>query len=250
MHPNRPTTEQLRIVSWNCAMGLRRKLDPLLSLEPDIAVIPEASEKDLRAIDAPFTAWFGTNVTKGLGVVGFRAGAYRLLAPQDDALPWYVPFEYEGLTILGVWTHVATRQLRYVRVLHSVVEKWGARLARGAAVTIGDFNSNTIWDREHGELCHSRLAERLNDLGMTSAYHRQTGEEQGGETLKTYAHTRNLRWQHHIDHAFLTDSLRSTLWIGPLEEWLTWSDHAPLVLDIEWPPPAVVRPLSHSIEQQ
>ncbi|MFT7585290.1 MAG: hypothetical protein ACI9EW_001714, partial [Cellvibrionaceae bacterium] len=37
----------MKIVAWNCNMAFRRKLDPLLSLQPDIAVISECAQPDI-----------------------------------------------------------------------------------------------------------------------------------------------------------------------------------------------------------
>lgn len=62
----------MRIVAWNCNMGLHSKIDKLLSLKPDIAVIPEcASPGILREKAALFVPdhceWIpGSSNQKGL----------------------------------------------------------------------------------------------------------------------------------------------------------------------------------------
>ena len=38
------STVVMRLVVWNCAMALHRKIDALMALRPDLAVIPEAAE--------------------------------------------------------------------------------------------------------------------------------------------------------------------------------------------------------------
>jgi hypothetical protein len=61
----------MRIAAWNCQMGLDRKSDALLSLNPDVAVVPECSEKSAIALQLRGynTRWFGSNPHKGLGVI-------------------------------------------------------------------------------------------------------------------------------------------------------------------------------------
>jgi exonuclease III len=51
--------------------------------------------------------------------------------------------------------------------------------------------------------------------------------------MKTYFHTRNFRFGHHIDFAFLSDGLPADLRLGGSEDWLAHSDHMPLILDID-----------------
>ena len=43
----------MRIVTWNCAMKLDAKYEQLMSLRPDIAVIPECAEPDILRKKAP-----------------------------------------------------------------------------------------------------------------------------------------------------------------------------------------------------
>lgn len=57
----------MRIATWNCQMGLDKKMDALLSLGPDLAVVPECSEKSVIASRQRglSTLWFGSNLLKG-----------------------------------------------------------------------------------------------------------------------------------------------------------------------------------------
>ena len=61
----------------------------------------------------------------------------------------------------------------------------------------------------------------------------------GAESTKTYFHTKKLHFGHHIDYAFLRGASAS-LEIGLPEDWLQYSDHMPLILDIEPLPSAAV----------
>lgn len=113
-----------------------------------------------------------------------------------------------------------------------IVDRHAPFLASGNALVMGDFNSNTVWDRSHPGRNHSMLVEKLSGLGLSSVYHRAAVNEQGAELTKTYFHTRNLRFGHHIDYAFLSDGIPADLRLGDPEDWLAHSDHMPLILDI------------------
>ena len=58
----------MRIITWNCNGQLGHKLEALLALSPDVAIIQEC-EKELT-IPVGFTfAWAGVLPAKGLGVL-------------------------------------------------------------------------------------------------------------------------------------------------------------------------------------
>jgi hypothetical protein len=61
----------MRIVTWNCQIGLDKKMDALLSLGPDVAVVPECSEESVNAFQQRglSTLWFGSNPNKGVGIM-------------------------------------------------------------------------------------------------------------------------------------------------------------------------------------
>jgi exonuclease III len=76
----------------------------------------------------------------------------------------------------------------------------------------------------------------LSNIGLTSAYHLQNGEEQGNEEQPTFHmyRKRDKRYHYHIDYAFASeDIIQSTsISIGKANEWLDSSDHMPVILDI------------------
>ncbi|WP_024477451.1 endonuclease/exonuclease/phosphatase family protein [Arthrobacter sp. CAL618] len=221
----------MRIVSWNCAMGFSKKAHLIEALQPDVAVLPEVSMKHIAEAAVPFKAWVGSNPNKGLGVLGFTDRAYERHEPWEN-LPWHLPFTVDKLNIVGLWAHVHSRDLRYVRVTHEIVTRHSQFLQSGPSLLIGDFNSNTAWDGGHPGRNHSLLVDRLGALGLRSVYHTTNGKAHGAETEKTYFHTRKLHFAHHIDYAFLGGA-SATLQIGNNDEWLKHSDHMPLILDVD-----------------
>ncbi|WP_223252959.1 endonuclease/exonuclease/phosphatase family protein [Arthrobacter sp. AFG7.2] len=220
----------MRIVSWNCAMGFAKKRPLVEALNPDIASLPEASQRDIEETEAPFKAWVGSNPHKGLGIVGFTNRSYRL-HEAGMLLPWHIPFSVDGLNVIGLWSHVRDKDLKYVRVTHGIIDRHASFLSSAPSLIIGDFNSNTVWDQEHPGRNHSMLVTKLEALGLQSVYHRSQGLPHGEEIIKTYFHTKKLRFGHHIDYAFLGG--KSASMAGRPEDWLTYSDHMPLILDID-----------------
>lgn len=103
---------------------------------------------------------------------------------------------------------------------------------------MGDFNSNSIWDRAHPGCSHSDLVARLEQLQMTSVYHAQTNERQGEETASTFYLYRHRDKGYHLDYAFVSRGLlkQAHLAIPDGAIWLTRSDHLPLILDIHVKP--------------
>ena len=71
-------------MSWNCAGAFHRKLDHLLALEPDIAVIPESCQPERLPLPAGSTYdWAGRLPYKGLAVIGFEGWKVHRLLPYE-----------------------------------------------------------------------------------------------------------------------------------------------------------------------
>jgi len=88
----------MRIVTWNCQMGFDKKVDALLSLNPDVAVVPECSEKSTIALQERGyeTLWFGSNPRRGLGVFCRKGWSIRALPPGQER--WIMPVEVDAPT--------------------------------------------------------------------------------------------------------------------------------------------------------
>lgn len=100
-----------RVVVWNCAQGLDRKIEQLLLLKPDIAVVPECAEPDILRRKAPgftFTdcEWTGEQCNKGLGVFSFNGHTLRRHQSWDRQYHIFLPLEVRGthpVNLLAVW---------------------------------------------------------------------------------------------------------------------------------------------------
>ncbi|MBL6651499.1 MAG: hypothetical protein ISP49_07900, partial [Reyranella sp.] len=107
----------MRVVAWNCNMALERKIDALLALAPDIAVISECAEPGrlrLRST-SPWMqgdpVWIGRNPHKGLAVFAFNGYAVRLAPAYHPSLRYIAPVHVDGpasCNLLAVWAQNAS----------------------------------------------------------------------------------------------------------------------------------------------
>ena len=241
----------MRIVAWNCNMALDRKVETLLALKPDIAVVSECAEPArLRQRGAARwfegePVWIGRNPHKGLAVFAFNGYAARLSPLYHPALRYVAPVEVAGPTrcnLLAVWAQNASAGgVRKNRTgpLRRALRRYNAFLGEAPAVIAGDLNSNTIWDKPGWRNNHATKVQIMAGMGLVSAYHAVRGEAHGAEREPT------LYWRdrtkdgptYHIDYVFLPEPWAKTarVAIGSFEEWCGagLSDHVPVTVDID-----------------
>lgn len=246
----------MRLVAWNCAMALHRKLDALLELKPDVAVICEAAEPDRLIEKQPAFAnaslvWIGDKPNKGLLIAGFGGVTVEMSRHRyDSRLHWIAPCMVDGLPgmseplrLLGVWAQNANegnRQKANPGYLQDALKRYRRFLKDGPAVVAGDFNNHVFWDKPGWRMNHANEITALSRLGLISAYHAARGVEAGDEPEPT------IFWRdrtadgptYHIDYVFMrrdwTD-LPYRLDIGGFERWVGsgLSDHVPLTLEVD-----------------
>ena len=73
----------------------------------------------------------------------------------------------------------------------------------------------------------------MNNLEFKSAYHDLTGGDFGSEKDPTFFHTKKEKKPYHIDYLFLKGMEAKTFDIGSYEDWITNSDHVPLICEIK-----------------
>jgi exodeoxyribonuclease III len=229
----------MRILTWNCQMGLHQKAQMLTVLDPDIAVIPECAESASIGLAQQYKGtWFGSNKHKGLGVFVREPGRFRLLAQPKQK--WIVALDIEGLVcpirLIAVWACTGTkRQENYIgQVYEAFVEN--PHWFTWYTIVAGDFNSNSIWDSEHPVGSHSEVVRLLRDHGLVSAYHEFYGEQQGAETRPTQYFQRNLCKPYHIDYVFIPQPWTKSLIgvsVGDFDTWAALSDHRPIVVNVD-----------------
>ena len=226
----------MRLITWNCNLSLARKLDLLLQLEPDIAVIQEC-EESLIVPDGYLFSWRGNNPKKGLGVLSKKQKVIVSPLMQDQWI-YFLPltFPETGLRLLALWAynHRASRfgldKIGYPLEILSSLSEW---LSEGKAIVVGDFNNSIIWDKPKAALNFSAIDNKLRSLGFRSAYHAYTGEKLGTETRSSYFHTKSLEKTFHIDYCYVHNSLKIKSVILPdYAHWRAASDHIPVIVEV------------------
>ena len=226
----------MRIATWNCCRGsLDRKVSALEGISPDIAIIQECAEPEVKNSQC---LWFGDNPKQGILVKAY--GDYRLEALQQktDAPKFVIPVKVTGpreFVLFAVWSK-KNKEFRYVQGIVRCLQLYESIFQASPCVVAGDFNSNTIWDKEHPTTHnHSALVKRLRGLGLVSAYHHFYSEEHGSESDPTY----HFHWKEekpfHIDYCFIPKTWLSSLKavsIGSFLDWIPLSDHRPLMIEV------------------
>jgi len=232
-----PSLADMRLVTWNCNLSLGRKLDLLLQLEPDIAVVQECEEALVVPTGYLFR-WRGNNPKKGLGVLVKRQEVVVSPLLQDE-WTYFLPltFPESGIRLLATWAynHRATRfgpgRIGCPLEVLASMSEW---LGEGHALVVGDFNNSVVWDKPNGPRNFGAVDAKLCALGFRSAYHSHTSEVLGSETRSTYFHTKNLAKPFHIDYCFVHSSLNiESVTVPEFAQWRAVSDHVPIIVELD-----------------
>jgi hypothetical protein len=180
----------MKMVAWNCNGAFRKKIDALLQLAPDIAVVPEALQTCLTALNgrANSSVWAGSTNSKGLAVCSFNGWELKKAGPEVSE-NWFVPaIASKGnlaIQVVGVWVKPASGYVRPTLNALKALEKFAAA---GPTIFLGDFNQNVVFDKakEPGAR-FADVVDVFERLQMVSAWHGWRGEPHGAESRPTSA---------------------------------------------------------------
>ena len=237
----------MRIVAWNCNMALDRKVEALLDLRPDIAVISECARPELLRTRSrrdwlpAHAVWIGRNPHKGLAVFAFNGYGVRSRTAT-------IPISATSRRSMSRGRHPSLCSppgkpggLRKYRLgpLRRALICYRALLTATPAIVAGDLTHNVIWDKPGWRGNHATSVRLMHELGLVSAYHAVRGEPHGQETTPT------IYWRdrtrdgptYHIDYVFLPQpwvGRIAALDIGAFEPWCGagLSDHVPVVVEV------------------
>jgi hypothetical protein len=225
-------------------MALRLKVDRLLSLRPDVAVIQECADPDAAGKgwrpDCTGYDWIGFNPDKGLGIFTFGGLALTRSASYSETYALYLPVTVSGwchFNLLGLWaadprkapdgaTNEPAAALRHYRSF----------LAAGPSVVAGDFNRlpQQMSVRNGGP--GSAVVDVLADVGLTNADFAMSDASGQPALRRTHFHQRKFSRGFVVDYVFIPTSEAARLVTFEVEDphdWITWSDHVPLVAEFD-----------------
>lgn len=224
-------------------MAFRKKADFILTYKPDILIVPECEHPDklkfnLNTPQPKDVLWFGTNQNKGLGVFSYSHFKFKILDIHNPELRIIAPIAVTGgefdFNLFAVWANNPNdKDGQYVEQVWKAIHYYDNNLMNKQTILIGDFNSNTIWDKKHRESNHSNVVKHLEEKGIFSSYHLFHKQEQGKEQHPTLYMYRHKDKPYHIDYCFvsadLADKIQSVE-IGEFNFWKNFSDHVPVIV--------------------
>jgi exodeoxyribonuclease III len=235
----------MRLVTWNCNGAYRKKAALIAAYKPDLAIIQECESleklKFANGLPQPSASfWFGNNPNRGLGIFSYTGLHFELHQAYDDSIKYCVPLKVSGylnFNLIAIWA-MGHRDpsLSYIGQVFQALALYQSFIESAETVLIGDFNSNTIWDRPRRVGNHSRVVADLEKVGIVSLYHTYFKEDQGLETQPTFYLYRNQEKNYHIDYCFAPNhwahKLKSVS-VGPYGEWCHLSDHSPVFIEFD-----------------
>lgn len=228
-------------------MAFRKKADFILTYKPDILLILECEHPDklIFSINTPKatqTLWFGKNKNKGLGIFSFSNLKFKVLDVYNEDFKMIIPIEVTGgrfnFNLFAVWAYnPEDNEGRYITQVWKAINYYDKLIRDNPTILIGDFNSNVIWDyKKHKLGNHSLVVQGLEEKGVFSTYHSHHNQVQGKEEHPTFHMYRHENKPYHIDYCFASSSLIEKLEnveIGTYEQWITLSDHNPLIVSFK-----------------
>ena len=205
-----------------------------MELSPDILVIQECEKLPKHHFPNSDYLWKGRNEHKGLGVMIF-GGTGNIDKSYNEDLIYFLPVQTDFGSLLGVWAYNhRSKKFGDETEGHIIpaLDYYNSFLVQDSMLgIIGDFNNSVIWDKPRAQYTFESAISQLDDLGFSSVYHSSTSEVFGEETVGTHFHLKKSDRRYHIDYHFLKST--GTITIGDYADWIDFSDHVPVVVDLD-----------------
>ena len=236
----------MKIITWNCNMVFRKKAAYIFAYNADILIIPECENQEKllfkKGLKVPSDIiWYGKNQNKGIGVFAFGSYKIKLLNCHNHDFKNILPISVTNGTVdfilFAIWANnPEDKDGAYVTQIWKAINFYENLLSENKTILIGDFNSNTIWDKPRREGNHSTVVAKLGDKKIFSVYHHYFQQLQGNEKHPTLYMYRHKDKPYHIDYCFASidfiEKLKSVE-VGKYEDWFMHSDHKPLIVEFE-----------------
>jgi exodeoxyribonuclease-3 len=236
----------MKLITWNCQGAFRKKVDIILLKEPDILIVQECEHPDKLIFSSTTKKptdflWFGDNKHKGLGIFSYGDYKFKLLDQHNEDIKIITPISVIGnqlnFTLFAIWANNRNDpDGQYIEQVWKAVNHYDQLLDNKSTILTGDFNSNKIWDKKHRIGNHTHVVDKLAEKNIHSVYHRKLNQEQGKEIDPTFYLQRKREKPYHIDYCFVSEDFYENindLEIGTYENWITESDHMPLIINFD-----------------
>jgi exonuclease III len=224
-------------------MAFRKKANLLLAHKPDIVIIPECEHPDKLKFEPVIPEpndifWFGNNQNKGLGVFSYSNYKFKLVDSHKPdyriILPLIATSNKNEFTLFAIWANnPQDTGYQYIGQVWKAINFYSDLLKSKRTILVGDFNSNTIWDKPRREGNHSTVVDFLKTKDIHSTYHKFFKQKQGQEEHNTLFMYRHKDKSYHIDYCFASADLIKKLTsveVGAHSNWSKHSDHTPLIV--------------------
>ncbi len=139
-------------------------------------------------------------------------------------------------TLFAIWANnPSDKDGQYIEQVWKALRYYDELLNAKSTLLVGDFNSNSIWDRKHRKSNHSNVVKLLEEKGIYSLYHTHHQQSQGTEAHATFYLYKHREKAYHIDYFFASaDIVRQVLAVnvGDFDAWIKYSDHVPVMVTI------------------
>lgn len=226
-------------------MALHQKFERLCSLRPDVAVVQECADPDGPKGWRPDCAaydWIGFNPVKGLGIFTFGDLTLTRHAGYSTDYALYLPMAVAGwcrFNLLGLWA-ADPRKIPAGATNDPVTALQAYRpfLMAGPALVAGDFNRlpQQMSVRRRGP--GSSVLDALAEAGLTNADYAMSDASGQAALRRTHFHQRKFSRGFVVDYIFIpvAETARlSAFEVCDPHDWITWSDHVPLVAEFDTP---------------
>lgn len=227
-------------------MAFRKKAQVILTHKPDILIVPECEHPDKLVFETNIpkptdVLWYGINPNKGLGIFSYSNFRFTVFNSYNTDLKLIIPISVTGglfdFNLFAIWANnPSDKDGQYIEQVWKALRHYDDLLKGKNTLLVGDFNSNTIWDKKHRESNHSNVVKLLEDIGIYSVYHVHHQQTQGAEQHATFYLYRHKEKSYHIDYCFASaDIIRQVraVEIGDFDAWIKYSDHVPVIVTID-----------------
>lgn len=222
----------MKVLTWNCNLLFCNEFDLIRHFDSDIFVIQECEKLDSDQFEGYESHWIGMNNSKGLAILTKGESTFASKIFRSD-LVYFLPVSFGDIAILGVWAfngRAGGKVANGSGFILDALEHYGDWLKSHKKIVIaGDFNNAPQWDKPKGQNNFVDINRHLNDFGLTSAYHNYSKELFGSESRFTHYHQKNPNKGFHIDYIYTNYEKVDSVLVGSLEDWISASDHVPIV---------------------